>query len=174
MKIYLIGFMGAGKTTVGRLLAEQLSVPFYDLDQLIEAAQGRSVRDIFEQAGESEFRRIERDLLAKTRFLTDAVVATGGGTFTFDENVFFIKSEGVSVFLDAPFDVIDRRIADKAATRPLFRDRDSALRLYQYRARYYRMADHTIAIAPDERPEAVVARVRSIVGSGGDGQSHSQ
>lgn len=159
MKIYLIGFMAAGKTTIGRILAERLSVPFYDLDQLIEAAQGCSVREIFERAGEVEFRRIERDLLVKTRFLADAVIATGGGTFTFEENVFFIKSEGMSVHLSVPFDVLKRRIGDKAPTRPLFRDDESTLKLYQYRAKYYKMADRVVEISENDPPEVVVDRI---------------
>lgn len=170
MKIFLVGFMGAGKTTVGRLLAERLGMPFYDLDQLIEAAQGKSVRDIFESVGETEFRRIERDLLSKTRFLDAAVIGTGGGTFTFDENVIFIKGEGVSLHLDVPFDAIQRRLAGKMATRPLFRDVESAARLYQYRARYYRMADHTISVTADEPAERVVERIVQLLGKSDSAQ----
>ena len=159
MKFFLIGFMAAGKTTIGRLLAEKLGIPFYDLDQLIEASQGCTVREIFERAGEAEFRRIERDLLLKTRFLSDAVIATGGGTFTFEENVFFIKSEGTSIHLDVPFEVVKRRIGDKASTRPLFRDDESTLKLYQYRAKYYKMADRVVEISDNDPPESVVDRI---------------
>lgn len=173
MKVYLIGFMGAGKTTIGRLLAERLGIAFYDLDQLIEAAQGRSVREIFEMAGETDFRRVERDLLQKTHFLGPSVIATGGGTFTFDENVFFIKNEGISVHLDVSFDVIAGRIMGKAPTRPLFRDVESASRLYQYRSRYYRMADHSIIVEADETPESVVARIIRELRDSGLHHSHS-
>lgn len=159
MKVHLIGFMGSGKTTVGRLLADRLGLAFYDLDQLIEASQQKTVKEIFAEAGEPEFRRIERDLLAQTRFLADAVIATGGGTFTFDDNIAFIKSEGVSIFLDVPFETILGRIGDKGPTRPLFRDEASAQRLYQYRTKYYKMADHTIEIDPADTAEAVASRL---------------
>src|SRR5256885_45715 len=79
MKIYVVGFMGAGKTTVGRELAARLDVPFFDLDDLVEAAEKSSIKDIFAQHGEAYFRKRERDLLRSTKYLDSAVVATGGG-----------------------------------------------------------------------------------------------
>src|SRR5205085_354476 len=103
MKIYLVGFMGAGKTTVGRELAARLDVPFFDLDDLVEAAEKSSVKDLFAQQGEAYFRKRERDILCSTKYLENAIVATGGGTFTFDENIQFIQSEGLSVYLSAPY-----------------------------------------------------------------------
>jgi shikimate kinase len=159
VKIFLIGFMGCGKTTVGRLLADRLGIPFYDLDQLIEAAEGSSIREIFERSGEAAFRQVERDLLRQTRFLSDGVIATGGGTFAFDDNVLFVKSEGLSVHLSVPFDVIERRLADKAPTRPLFRDSEAALKLFQYRSKYYRMADRTLEVSEAETPDRIVDRL---------------
>src|SRR5919197_413507 len=101
MKIYLVGFMGAGKTTVGRELAARLDVPFFDLDELVEAAEKMSIKDIFAQQGEPYFRKRERDILRSTRYLDQAVIATGGGTFTFEDNIQFIQAEGFSVFLSA-------------------------------------------------------------------------
>src|ERR1043165_1563252 len=121
MKIYLVGFMGAGKTTVGRELAARLDVPFFDLDDLVEAAEKSSMKDIFAHHGEPYFRKRERDLLRSTKFLDSAVVATGGGTFTFDENIQFIQSEGLSVYLSVPYSLLRARVGDKAAERPLFR-----------------------------------------------------
>ena len=87
------------------------------------------------------------------------MIATGGGTFTFEENVFFIKSEGTSIHLDVPFEVVKRRIGDKASTRPLFRDDESTLKLYQYRAKYYKMADRVVEISDNDPPESVVDRI---------------
>src|ERR1700704_2885089 len=110
MKIYLVGFMGAGKTTIGRELASRIDAPFFDLDELVEAAEKRSIKDIFAASGESYFRKRERDVLRSTRHLDAAVIATGGGTFTFDENIQFIQSEGLSVYLSAPYGLLRSRV----------------------------------------------------------------
>jgi shikimate kinase len=159
MKIYIVGFMGAGKTTVGRELAARLDVPFFDLDGLVEAAEKTSIKEIFAQHGEPYFRKRERDLLRSTRYLDSAVVATGGGTFTFDENIQFIQSEGLSVYLAAPYSLLRARVGDKAAERPLFRDDDAAHELYANRLRYYRMADVTLNVRDDETTPEIVERL---------------
>ena len=159
MKIYLVGFMGAGKTTVGRELAARLDVPFFDLDDLVEAAEKTSIKEIFSQHGEPHFRKRERDILRSTRYLDNAVVATGGGTFTFDENIQFIQSEGLSVWLSAPYSLLRGRIGDKAAERPLFRDDVAAHELFKNRLRYYRMADVALDIRDDETTAEIVERL---------------
>jgi len=159
MKIYLVGFMGAGKTTVGRELAARLDVPFFDLDDLVEAAEKTSIKEIFSQHGEPYFRKRERDILRSTRYLDNAVVATGGGTFTFDENIQFIQSEGLSVWLSAPYSLLRGRIGDKAAERPLFRDDVAAHELFKNRLRYYRMADVALDIRDDETTAEIVERL---------------
>src|SRR6266513_6332001 len=112
MKIYLIGFMGAGKTTVGRELGRRIGAPFFDLDDLVESAEKISIKDIFAQHGEPYFRKRERDILRSTRHLDRAVIATGGGTFTFDDNIQTIQSEGISVYLSAPYALLRARIGD--------------------------------------------------------------
>jgi shikimate kinase len=159
MKIYIVGFMGAGKTTVGRELAARLDVPFFDLDNLVEAAEKTSIKDLFAQHGEPYFRKRERDLLRSTKYLDSAVIATGGGTFTFDENIQFIQSEGLSVYLAAPYSLLRARVGDKAAERPLFRDDDAAHELYANRLRYYRMADITLNVRDDETCSEIVERL---------------
>ncbi len=159
MKIYIVGFMGAGKTTIGRELAARLDVPFFDLDELVEAAEKASIKDIFAMQGEPYFRKRERDILRSTRNLARAVIATGGGTYTFDDNIQFIQSEGLSVYLSAPYSLLRTRIGDKAAERPLFRDDAAAHELYGSRIRYYRMCDLTIEMREDETPAEIVERL---------------
>ena len=159
MKIYLVGFMGAGKTTAGRELAARVDAPFFDLDELIESAEKVSIKEIFAQHGEPYFRKRERDVLRSTRHLERAVIATGGGTFTFDENIQFIQSEGLSVYLSAPYSLLRSRIGDKESERPLFRDDDAAHELYSSRIRYYRMSDITIEIRADETTNEIVERL---------------
>ncbi len=159
MKIYLVGFMGAGKTTIGRELAARMDVPFFDLDDLVESAEGLSVRELFAQRGEPYFRKRERDILRSTRHLDRAIIATGGGTFTFDENIQLIQSEGLSIYLSAPYALVRSRAGGKNADRPLFRDDAAAHELFNARARFYRMADITLEIREDERPAEIVQRM---------------
>ena len=158
MKIYLVGFMGSGKTTIGRELAARIDAPFFDLDELIEAAEQMTIRTLFAQRGEPYFRKRERDLLRSTRSLDSAVIATGGGTFTFDENIQFIQSEGLSVYLSAPYALLRSRIGSKE-DRPLFRDDISTHELYANRIRYYRMSDITIDVREEETPAEIVERL---------------
>src|SRR5437588_89464 len=159
MKIYLVGFMGAGKTTVGRELSARVGAPFFDLDELIESAEKSSIKDVFAAYGEAYFRKRERDVLRSTRHLENAIVATGGGTFTFDENIQFIQSEGLSVYLSAPYSLLRGRVGDKAQDRPLFRDDVAAHELYKNRIRYYRMSDVTLEIREEETPNEIVERL---------------
>ena len=159
MKIYLVGFMGSGKTTVGRELAARMDAPFFDLDELVEAAERTSIKEIFAMHGEPYFRKRGRDILRSTRHLEAAVIATGGGTFTFDENIQFIQSEGLSVYLSAPYALLRSRIGDKAADRPLFTDDLSTHELYASRVRYYRMSDITIDTREEETPIEIVERL---------------
>jgi shikimate kinase len=159
MKVYIVGFMAAGKTTVGRELASRIGVPFFDLDELIESSEQMTVKDIFATHGEPYFRKRERDILRSTKHLDRGVIATGGGTFCFDENVQFIQSEGLSVYLSAPYAVLRGRVGSKSAERPLFRDDVAAHELYGSRIRYYRMCDITIEMRDDETPAEIVERL---------------
>ena len=159
MKIYLVGFMGAGKTTIGRELASRIETPFFDLDELVEAAEKTTIKEIFAAQGEPYFRKRERDILRSTKHLEAAVVATGGGTFTFDENIQFIQSEGLSVYLSAPYSLLRARVGEKAAERPMFRDDVATHELYANRIRYYRMSDITIEVREEETPNEIVERL---------------
>ena len=160
MRVYLMGFMGAGKTTVGKALAARLGWPFVDLDDDVEATAGRSVRDIFASQGEGEFRRLEREALLRTRERDPLVVATGGGTFSQATNLDTVAPGGLTVWLNPPFATIAARVgALGKEDRPLFRDETQALALYRQRLPVYRRADLTLDIAADEQPEEIASRL---------------
>ena len=151
--------MGSGKTTVGRALAARIETPFFDLDDLIETSEGMPVREIFAERGEPHFRKREREILRSTQHVEEGVFATGGGTFTFDDNQQFILAHGMSIYLASSFPNLLKRISRKAAERPMFHAEESLRELYQYRVRYYKMSDVTIDIREDESISEVVERL---------------
>lgn len=142
--IVLCGFMGSGKTVVGKELAKVLGVKFVDTDEMIEAEQGVAIKAIFATHGEDYFRDLEFEMCKKVADMKNCVVSTGGGALTFERNVDALKNGSTVVFLDASFDVICDRIGD-STTRPLFQDRDKAKQLYDERkSKYLSAADIVI------------------------------
>lgn len=138
-KIYLVGFMAAGKTTVAHALATRLGWRAEDIDELIEARERRPVSDIFAKAGEPYFRGVEREILKVLLPLRHIVVATGGGTFVDPENRVAINMDGLSVWLDVPIEVVVARLpAD--GRRPLATDRVQLERLFNARQMAYAQA----------------------------------
>lgn len=168
MRVFLTGFMGSGKTTVGGLLARRLEVPFIDLDSTIERRAGRTVREIFAEGGEPLFRRLERETLAgSVAAEAKSVIATGGGTLTVEANRRLLAESGVSVWLDPPFAVITERIGGLGKEdRPLFRTESQALELYRRRLPVYRSADLRLGVDREESPEEVAARIALLLERG--------
>ena len=138
-KIYLVGFMAAGKTTVARALARRLDWQSVDVDELIEQRERQSVADIFAKRGEAYFRSLERQVLAEQMAPRHLVVATGGGTFADVQNRAVINNDGVSVWLDVPLDRLIARVP-AGGRRPLASDRAGFERLYHQRRAAYEQA----------------------------------
>jgi shikimate kinase len=138
-KIYLVGFMAAGKTTVARALSKRLDWRAVDIDELIEDRERMTVADIFAKHGEAHFRAVERAVLFEQLTPRHLVVATGGGTFADPQNRAAINGDGVSVWLDVPLDRLIARVpAD--GRRPLAADRAGFERLYHLRRAAYEHA----------------------------------
>jgi shikimate kinase len=138
-KVYLVGFMAAGKTTLARALGKRLDWRVEDVDERVEAREGRTIASIFARDGEAYFRAVERAVLVDLLPLRHLVVATGGGTFVASENRAAINRDGMSVWLDVPLaEVIERLPAD--GRRPLAADRDQFERLYAARRLAYQQA----------------------------------
>lgn len=160
-RVYLVGFMGAGKTTVGRCLARELGYRFVDLDDRIEAAAGMSVKEIFEAEGEESFRRREAAALRDTAALPSVVIATGGGTLTRWENRDFILRTGTAVWLCAPLEAMLARCRE-GARRPLLSTPEAMAALLEERLPGYRMAPlrfETEGHSPEDIARRIAARL---------------
>jgi shikimate kinase len=158
--IYLVGFMAAGKTTIGRLLADRLGWHFFDLDEEIEAAQNMTISQIFEMRGEAQFRRLERAAMrARVQAIErgkPTVLALGGGAFAQPENYALVENNGITVWLDCPFETVKRRV-EQSSHRPLARDPEAFAQLYDARREAYARADYRIPIESDDPAVAVEA-----------------
>lgn len=145
--VYLVGFMGSGKTTVARALADRLGWDFIDLDAEIETSEEAAIAQLFEMRGEPEFRRIETEALKKIIRTIErgmpTVVALGGGSFVQKVNTQLLEGHGVSIWLDCSFEAIQRRIID-VGTRPLARDAEQFRHLYEERQAAYALASYRI------------------------------
>jgi shikimate kinase len=146
LPIVLVGLMGAGKTSIGRRLAEKMDLPFVDADVEIEKAAGKSIPDIFTDHGEAHFRDGERRVIARLLENGKQVLATGGGAFMNEDTRAAIKAHSVSVWLKADLEVLLKRVA-KRGGRPLLENRDPAevlQNLIDQRYPVYAEADITV------------------------------
>jgi shikimate kinase len=151
MKIFLIGMPYSGKSTLGKQLAEEINLPFVDLDHEIERKEGKSIPDIFSQDGEDHFRSVESQVLNEWASSSQSfVMGTGGGAPCFYRGIDTINKSGVSIFLDVSIEELVRRVGDRS-DRPLLNASDQqALRdklgaLYSARIPIYSMANFQLA-----------------------------
>jgi shikimate kinase len=158
--IFLVGFMGAGKTSVGQALAERLGYQFLDLDERLSARFGMTINEVFQDHGEGVFREAEAEELHRAAELERCVVATGGGVFCSEINRLAIAgSGGVSVFLDVPWEVLRTRLQGATSERPMFGDERRARELFDLRLPYYRQAAMTVSVTEQETAENTAARI---------------
>ncbi len=165
--IFLVGFMGAGKSSVGAALAARLGHRFIDLDERLRERFEASIPEVFAVHGEDVFRAAETDELARCADEQGTVVATGGGTFCIGANREIIsKSKGVSVYLDLPWEELDRRLAADNSGRPKYDRAEQARSLLEERQPEYRHADVVIALEGSERPDEVAELVLELLREG--------
>jgi shikimate kinase len=160
INLYLIGMMGSGKTTVGRILAEQLGYRFVDTDALIEQVAEQTITQIFAESGEAVFRELETSVLSELSAYTRLAIATGGGIVTKQENWGYLHY-GLIVWLDVPIEQLFDRIKDDT-TRPLLQTSnpfEKLQNLLEQRSPLYAQADVRIIVKPQETPEALATRI---------------
>lgn len=160
--ISLIGFMGAGKTVVGKALAASLNLPYLDLDEEIERIEGKSVYRIFADEGESYFRRREWEVLQSLEE-GDLILSVGGGAYTIDDNINLINERSHSVWLTCDINICIERCAATAAQRPLFNDPVEFAKLYKHRQQYYKRA-HFHVDSNSDSPQQIAEKIIETIG----------
>ena len=152
VRIIIIGYMGAGKTTVGKALARALGLPFYDLDWYIESRMHKTVPQIFAERGEEGFRQVERNMLHEVAEFEDVIISCGGGTPCFFDNMAYLNAQGETIYLKATPEVLYKHLQMGKTVRPLLRDKtpDEMLAFITgqlgQREPYYGQARHTLDV----------------------------
>lgn len=126
MLVYIIGFMGSGKSSLGKSLAESLNFDFIDSDCFIENREGISVVEIFKQKGESYFRKAESDALSYLSHFENTIISTGGGMPCYEDNIKVIKESGISIYLEVDIDILTHRLENEKDKRPLISNYNSS------------------------------------------------
>lgn len=121
--IFLIGFMGCGKTTLGRKLASRMDYPFIDLDHVLEAQAGMTIAEYFSTHGEDAFRKLESEILKRNDYPANAIVSTGGGLPCFFDNMDWMNAHGRSIYIQLPAKTLAQRLSNEKNKRPLLRDK---------------------------------------------------
>jgi shikimate kinase len=160
--LVLVGFMGTGKTEVGRLVASALNRRFVDMDRLIADRQGMPVAEIFRSRGEAAFRALEAEAAAELAALRGLVISTGGGVVLSADNVARLRENGFVVWLDASVDVLRQRLQNDT-TRPLLAGEADMAALYESRRALYRLAAHVRVDTGDKPPLAVAREIMGLI-----------
>ncbi|MCD8301533.1 MAG: shikimate kinase [Prevotellaceae bacterium] len=160
-RIILVGYMGAGKTTIGRQLAKAIELQFYDLDWYIEMRYHKRVADIFKESGEEGFRDLERRMLHEVAEFEDVVISCGGGTPCFFDNMQYMNAQAETVYLKAPPEVLAQHLRMGKTERPLIKGKSpEELELYireslAAREPFYNQAKHTLDVSLMDNHEKI-------------------
>jgi len=166
--IYLIGFMGSGKSTLGKVLARLINYSFIDLDQYIEKKEGATVAEIFSRHGEERFRELERLAIHETAQKGSTIVATGGGAPCFFDNMDFMNQQGTTVYLQISSENLTRRLVTARTHRPLLADKsENELQAFikqrlKERTPFYQKANivaDTETLSPEETARNIVQAI---------------
>lgn len=172
-RIIIIGYMGAGKTTVGKALSKELGITFYDLDWYIESRMHKTVAQIFAERGEEGFRKIERNMLHEVAEFEDVIVSCGGGTPCFFDNMEYLNQQGETVYLKADPKVLYGHLLMGKTVRPLLvgKSKEELLAFIheqlEKREPFYTKAKHTLDVSLMDNYEKIkisVARMRELLG----------
>ncbi len=164
--LFLLGYMGAGKTTTGRLLAKQLKWDFIDLDTLIEERNKKSIPEIFQESGEAAFRKSEQEALYSIIGLKKVIIATGGGCASYADNIKWMNEHGTTIYLKCRPGILFHRIAPEKKQRPMLAGKEDVdimefiLEHLRQRLPYYVQAHHTVSA--EETPEKTAAAISGL------------
>lgn len=172
-RIILIGFMGSGKTTIGKALADELQIPFYDLDWYIESRMHKSVAEIFAEQGEEGFRKIEYNMLHEVAEFENVLISCGGGTPCFFDNMDYLNAQGETVYLKAEPDVLHKHLKMGKVIRPLLLNKTHE-EVHEFireqlckREEFYNKAKHILDVSLMDDYDKIkisVAQVRKLLG----------
>ncbi len=168
VRIIIIGYMGAGKTTVGKALARTLQLPFYDLDWYIEGRMRKTVAQLFAERGEEGFRQVERNMLHEVAEFEDVVISCGGGTPCFFDNMEYLNAQGETIYLKATPEVLYKHLQMGKTVRPLLRDKTPEETLdfinsqLAHREPFYNKAHHTLDVNLLDSYEKINVSVKRI------------
>lgn len=167
-RIILIGYMGAGKTTVGKALAKELGIPFYDLDWYIENRRRKTVSEIFAEVGEEGFRQIEHNMLHEVAEFEDVIISCGGGTPCFFDNIDYMNGQGQVVYLKASPEVLYKHLLMGKGERPLLKGKSKEELItfireqLEKREPYYTKARYTLDVSLMDNYEKIKISVQKI------------
>ena len=170
MRVYLIGYMAAGKSRLGKDLAEQTGFDFIDLDDLFEERYRISIIDFFDKYNEEIFRKLEQEILLETKYNDHSIISTGGGTPCFFDNMQFIRDNGTSVYIRVSPSGLSSRLLSIRRKRPLLKDlpplelEPFIVQQLEEREHFYLLADH-IVDGPDVDPKEIIRLIPGLSGS---------